>query len=146
MKNDEISSLVDEASSIESEILPMVPKIERLKEIKKLLAAEGEARPEEHETGKKGGKLWIADSATNRATVTFPAAAIKPSEDAIEASRKIAGVAFGKLFDRDVVYSPVKAFRDVAEKLLAPAKVKKLISLCEVPTAPRVTFEILPAK
>jgi hypothetical protein len=49
------------------------------------------------------------------------------------AAREIAGIAYGKLFDRVVAYFPAKGFADLVPKFLTPAKAAKLLSLCLVP-------------
>jgi hypothetical protein len=47
-------------------------------------------------------------------------------------ARKLAGIAFGELFNRLVTYSPVKGFADIVPKLLTPAKARNLLDFCRV--------------
>lgn len=112
---DTVKALVSEGSLLKSEIKA---KGERLKEITDQLVALGAGSYE----GEKGEKVVVIQ----------PGAGIKPDAADCEAAREICGnEVFNKLFDREVRYTPKKAFRDLAAALLTPGKATKLIALCE---------------
>ncbi|MES2569602.1 MAG: hypothetical protein V4710_06055 [Verrucomicrobiota bacterium] len=57
-----------------------------------------------------------------------------PSEvEGEKIARDLAGISFGKLFDRSVVYTPCEGFELLAPKLLTPGRSLKLTQLCLVP-------------
>lgn len=76
------------------------------------------------------------------AKVIAPAAALKPTTEEIEASRKILGKNFPTLIaeNRSVVYTPNKSFRTIAEALLPAAVAAKVIKLFEKPSTPYVKW------
>jgi len=138
MKDSEISKLVDEAGALDAECKE---KSKRLAEIKRLLQAEAEARPDAHQAGGKGGMHWIFDGEKHQVAVTFPDPSISLREDAVTAVKEIAGEDFPQLFDREVSFKPVKAFREILSALLTKAKAKKLLKLCEQTPSPRIAFK-----
>jgi hypothetical protein len=138
MKDSEISALVDEAGRLDVEIKE---RSKRLAEIKAALVAEAEARPEAHDSGVKGGRHWIFDGDSHQVTVTYPDPGIALRDDAVNAVKETAGICFGQLFEREVSYKPVKAFRVLLENLLTKVKAKKVLKLCEVQASPRVGFK-----
>lgn len=112
---DTVKALVSEGSLLKSEIKA---KSERLKQITDQLV--------ELEAGDYTGEHGEI------CKVIQPGPGIKPNAADCEAARELCGdEAFKKLFDREVSYSPKKAFRDLAAALLTPAKAAKVIALCE---------------
>lgn len=85
------------------------------------------------------GQLW--ETLVEPGTYSTPAGSIAlvspgpkltTTDEAIETARKLCPkTIFGKLFERSVSYSPVKAFRDLAAALLTPAKSRDLIAAFE---------------
>lgn len=116
---DTIRSLVSEGAKLKSEI---ELKTKRLKEITAQLVELGAGDYE----GDGGEKCKVIQ----------PSASIKPTAEDIEAARELVSEDhFKMLFDREVKFSATKAFRELAEKLLTPAKAKKLIGLVEKASA-----------
>lgn len=107
-----IESLVTNGHALKAQIKDLTAE---LKEIEaQLLEAGGGEDPE-------GRKALVIES---KPTVGTP-------EDITQA-QAIAGDCFGKLFEKTIVYKPVKSFADVAKALLPKAKAAKLVALCEV--------------
>lgn len=98
----------------------------RLEEINAILIAAGGT----HEHG--GHKAQVIAPA---ASVAFP----KSKEDQ-EKLRDICGDNFGKLFEREVSFFPVKAIKEVAAAILTKGALNKLFDLCSVEKTPYVKW------
>ena len=100
---------------------------EELKTIKGKLIAAG--------AGKHDG----TDGAS--ASVTFPAATLKPDAAAVQKVRDVVGeVYFPRLFTETVNHKAVKGFREILRVLLPDQRGADLIAACEEPSAPQVRF------
>lgn len=76
-----------------------------------------------------------------KALIVHPAPAVKPDAGTIAALKtSLPQDKFGKLFERLVVFKPVKAFRAVAAAILTPAAAAKLFARVEVESKPYVKF------
>ena len=72
-------------------------------------------------------------------TVIFPAPRIAPKPDQIAQIEKAIGKpAFGQLFDRVIVWKPAKSCRDVAQRILKGATLKKFFDLAETDSPAQV--------
>ena len=82
-------------------------------------------------TGAEPGHVVTVVAATPGSTgaVTYKQLAADQEEEA----RKLAGVRFGSLFDRHVIYTPREGFVAIAGAVLTPARARALVQLCEVP-------------
>ena len=119
-----IRSLVDESVRLNDSI---EADVARLGELKELLLELPPGR-------------YCGSNLTGRVLVVPSSTAIKPGEAQVAAARALAGKHAAKLFTREVSYKAVKGLRDIATALLTPAKARKLIALCEVPTAAQIRF------
>jgi hypothetical protein len=120
---DEIITLVDRGSKLKSEIRL---KQEELKEIDAKLI-------------ERGSGTYHGTNGTT-CTVVVPNPGIKPSEDDVRLAMEVAGDHASKLFDKTVLYKPVKSFREVATALLTKAKAAKLINICLKASSPFVKW------
>lgn len=140
MKEEELKAAIAEAVSLDREI---AEKGKRLKALKAALVEEAAGRKGEYvETG-NGGRAWRCEGKDGcLCNVVFPAPLLQSSiaGAAVEAVRKLAGAAFGKLFGEVPTFKPVPDFRTVARAELGK-KAAKLIAACENDSAPRVSFE-----
>jgi hypothetical protein len=140
MTDAKLKVLVSEAVVLDRKIRELMNE---LKEVKDRLIAEAESRPEEHTETDGGGSAWaIAGQAGDLARVSFPAPTLKssiPGEGkTIEKIRQVCGNSFIKLFLQVPAYKPMPEFRKAAaEEGLG----RKLLSLVETETKPRVSFE-----
>jgi len=76
-----------------------------------------------------------------RALVIFPAPKIAPKPEMIPDIEKVIGKpALAALFNRVVIWKPVKACRDIATHVLAGAKLKKFLELAEADCPAQVRF------
>lgn len=121
---DDLRSLIRRGRDLDSLIKE---SSEELKNIKARLIAAG------------AGKHEGTDGA--QALVIFPAPSIKGDEETARAVRRLVGpTKYAKLFLESVVFTPVKAFREVASALLAPDVAEEAIKLCEREGSPQVRF------
>jgi hypothetical protein len=119
-----VAGLVDEGAALDAR---MKRDALRMAEIKTFLVEKG---PGEY-FGTKG----------DRALVIYPAARIAPKPEIIpDVEKAIGKPAFGTLFERVVLWKPVKSCRDVAVRILAPAKLKKFFELAESESPAQVRF------
>ncbi len=118
-----IPDLITEGSAIRDR---MEADKKRLAEINALLIEAGGT----HEHG--GHKVQVIAPAPS---IGFP----KTKEDQDKA-RDLCGEAFPKLFERETVYSPVKAIKEVAAALLPKGAFNKLLALCSVEKTPYVKW------
>ena len=143
MNEKAIQQMVDTAIALHREI---AAKTEQLKGLKANLIQEARSNPKAHMNTESGGKRWTANGSDGSiARVSFPAVALMPE---IEADQEItrhaqllAGDCFRHLFRTVKVYELASDFREQAAARLPAAKAKALIKLCEVESAPRVSFE-----
>ena len=138
-----LKNLVTEAVSLDREIHE---KNDRLKNLKAELVAEARRRGAELAPTDGGGTRWIAAGSDGCIVrVNFPAPTLKGKIDGegktIEKIKKIAASAFNRLFIPTISYKPVEGIREGANTFLPKADANKLIKLCQVASAPRVSFE-----
>lgn len=143
MTEQRIKLLVSEAVALDRELSE---KSEHLKELKRAIVFEAQGHTDEHNPTEGGGSSWTAQGADGCVVrVSFPApglrAAVEGEGQAIEKIRSCAGRFFPQLFNQMPRYRPVENFRDEAERQLGPQAARKLIRLCEMESAPRVSFE-----
>jgi hypothetical protein len=119
-----VANIVDEGAALDAQ---MKRDALRMAEIKTALVEKG---PGEY-FGTKG----------DRALVIYPAARIAPKPEIIEDVRKAIGnPAFGTLFERVILWKPVKSCRDVATRILPTTKLKKFFQLAESESPAQVRF------
>jgi len=120
-----IAEIVDEGATLDAR---MKRDQVRMAEIKTILV-------------KKGPGEYFGSNGRDRALVIYPVARIAPKPEAIEQLENAIGKpAFGTLFERVVLWKPVKSCRDVAARILAPAKLKKFLDLAESDSPTQVRF------
>jgi hypothetical protein len=108
-------------------------KVLELAELKAKLVKAAEIELGEEETG-------TIDF--GHARVIFPKAAIKPpAPERLPSVRKVCGALFAKLFSREVIYKPVKNFRDAAKAALTEARAERVIDLIAEASSPKVDFK-----
>lgn len=107
-----IPDLVTEGAEIRKLV---ADKGKRLKEIEAALIAAG---PGLHEDG-KGTKVSVVAAGES---VCVPAD--------LDAVKEAAGEHFGKLFEREVSYKPVKGFAEIVGALFKKPAAKKILNLC----------------
>lgn len=140
MTDAKLRALINETALLDAQIKLLQAELKPKKEaiLEAVRTRQNELQPTEND-----GRSWrLAEADREIARVIFPAPSLKafPCDDPkSERVHQLAGPHFTKLFDDQLLYRPVKAFRQVAEALLAK-KAGKLIELCETPTAPRLSF------
>lgn len=82
-------------------------------------------------TGAEPGHVVTVVAATPASTGAVTYKPLPPEHE--EAARKLAGVRFGSLFDRQVIYTPREGFAAIAGAVLTPARARDLVQFCEVP-------------
>lgn len=136
-----LRAVIQEAVALDREISD---KGERLKDCKRFLADVAAARPLEMLPTNNGGRSWRMEGEGGCAVnVAFPAPILKSriEGDLLAECRKLAGKLAGKLLAPIDAMRPVPDFRAAALALLGGAKGARLVSICEAPAAPRVSFE-----
>jgi hypothetical protein len=89
----------------------------------------------------KGQGEYFGANKANRALVIFPIAKIAPDQKQLPEVRSAIGKdAFQVLFDRFVLWKPVKSCRDVAVRVLSPSKLKAFLEIAEVDCPAQVRF------
>lgn len=144
MRADKLRETVEAAIAVDQQIQELSGELKRLKDA---LVQEAKSRPDELGPSEKGDGTTIVFRGIDghAARVSFPRpslkATIKGEGKAIEKIRLIAGPAFHRLFDQQPSYKPTAGdFRGLAKDILGK-DAKKLISLCETVSSPRVQFE-----
>jgi hypothetical protein len=118
--------LVDEGSALDAR---MKRDALRMAEIKTVLVEKGP------------GEYWGSTSSGARALVIFPAPKIAPKPELIpDVEKAIGKPAFNALFERVILWKPVKSCRDVALRVLSGAKLKKFLDLAEADCPAQVRF------
>ena len=138
---DIIRAIIREAVDLDREISA---KSERLKDCKRFLAETAASRPKEHLPTNNGGRSWRMEGEGGCAcNVAFPSPILKSrlEGDLLAECRKLAGKEAGKLLAPIDAAKPVHDFRAAALEVLGVEKGAKLVSLCESPAVPRVSFE-----
>jgi hypothetical protein len=91
-------------------------------------------------------RRWTAEGKDGGiARVNFPAPSLKSKIEgegkAIEKIKQLARTVFSRLFIPTISFKPVENLREEAKALLAKTEATKLIKLCQIESAPRVSFE-----
>jgi hypothetical protein len=121
-----IPGLVDEGAALDAR---MKRDALRMAEIKTFLVEKG---PGEY-IGTKG----------DRALVIYPAPRIAQLKDHDQSAAIYLALGksnFAALFEKVILWKPVKSCRDVAARILAPAKLKKFFELAEADSPAQVRF------
>ena len=121
----DIAGLVDEGAALD---LRMKRDVVRMAEIKTALV-------------EKGPGEYYGTRSDARALVIYPSRKIAPKPEAIEDIQAAIGkTAFGTLFDRVIIWKPAKACREIAQRVLKGAKLKKFFELAEAECPAQVRF------
>lgn len=142
MTDQKLQSLIDEAITTDRQINELD---EKLKTLKKQIAAEAVTREELAVRTDGGGTSYTLEAARGYARVTETARSLKsevsPSTKDFPKIKEASGHSFARLFTPEIVHKLVPNFRDQAKELLGEPAAKKLIKLCENPGKTAVSFE-----
>lgn len=142
MNDQKLKNLIDAAIVVDRQINALD---EKLKGLKKQIAAEAQTREELAIATEGGGTSTMLEGGIGFARVTETARSLK-SEVSPEAKdfskiKEAAGDVFARLFVPEIVHKLVPNFRDQAAELLGEPAAKKLIKLCENKGQTKVAFE-----
>lgn len=141
MTSMKLAKTVEEAIALDREI---EQKQSRLSELKEMLKAEAETRPDEHTETAQGGWSWTAESPTGDiARVTQDGATLKSritTDKDILKLRELCGPIFNRLFNPSVVYEPVTGFRKSVDELLG-VRTKAIMKVMTSTGRMKVSFE-----